>query len=87
MMFYMSLLGFGLGASTPILGSLWAEIYGLESLGTVKALLHALMVFFSALSPMFFGYMIDFGLGIPSLSLMSLIIISFSILLPVIFEK
>ena len=35
MFFYLSLLGLNMGISTPFLGSLWAELYGLESLGTV----------------------------------------------------
>ena len=87
MLIYMSLLGINLGLGTPITGSLWAELYGLGSLGTVKALLHASMVFFSALSPVVFGYMIDFGLGIISLSLMSLFIIFISTLLPIIYKK
>lgn len=87
MFFYMSMLGINLGIGTPITGSLWAEVYGLDSLGTIKALLHASMVFFSAISPVVFGYMIDFGLGILSLSLMSLFIIFISTLLPIIYKK
>ena len=71
----MSLLGVTRGIGTPFLGSLWAELYDLDSLGTVKALLHACMAFFSALSPVIFGLMIDFGLGILSLCLLSIIII------------
>ena len=84
---YMSFLGASLGMGTPFVGSLWAELYGLESLGTVKALLHSCGVFSSALSPVVFGYMIDFGLGILSLSLMSLLIIVISIVLPIIFKN
>ena len=87
MYFYMSLLGFNLGLGIPFIGSLWAELFDLESLGTVKALLHACSVFFSALSPLIFGYMIDFGLGINSLCALSLFIIIFSTLLTVIYIK
>ena len=87
MFIYMSLFGLSLGTGTPFIGSLWAELYGLESLGTVKALLHACGVFSSALSPLIFGYMIDFGLGILSLSVMSLLIICISTLLPIIFKN
>ena len=39
---YMSLYGLNLGISAPFVGSLWAELFGLESLGTVKALFHAI---------------------------------------------
>jgi MFS family permease len=84
---YMSLLGINLGIGPPFVGSLWAEFYGLESLGTVKALLHACSVFASALSPVIFGYMIDFGLGFLSLSMISLIIIIISTLLPIIYKN
>ena len=55
---YMSLFGLTMGIGRPFIGSLWAEIYGVESLGTVKALLHAGAVFASALSPLVFGYLI-----------------------------
>ena len=87
MFIYMSLLGVSLGIGTPFVGSLWAELYGLESLGTVKALLHACGVFASALSPVIFGYMIDFGLGFISISIMSLLIIIISTLLPIIYKN
>ena len=60
----MSLFGFNLGLSAPFMGSLWAEIYGVKSIGTAKALLHAVGVFASALSPVVFGYIIDWGYGI-----------------------
>ena len=54
---------------------MWAEIFGLESLGTVKALFHALVVFASALSPVVFGYVIDWGYGLGMISLISLVMI------------
>ena len=87
MFIYMSLLGINLGIGAPFVGSLWAELYGLESLGAVKALLHACGVFASALSPVMFGYMIDFGLGISSLCFVSLLIIFLSTLLPMIYKN
>ena len=83
MLVYMSLLGLNLGISAPFIGSLWAELYGLESLGSVKALLHACGVFASALSPVIFGYIIDVGFGIVAISMISLAIIIFSTLLPI----
>ncbi len=79
---YMSLYGFSQGISTPFIGALWAELYGVKSLGTVKALLHASMVMASALSPLIFGYLIDWGYSIFSIALISFIIIIFSISLP-----
>ena len=83
LLIYMSLYGFNLGISSPFTGSLWAEIFGLESLGTVKALFHALVVFASALSPVVFGYVIDWGYGVGMISLISLVMIILATILPI----
>ena len=80
---YMSLFGLTMGIGRPFIGSLWAEIYGVESLGTVKALLHAGSVFASALSPLVFGYLIDWGFGIITIVTISILIIIVSTLLPI----
>ena len=86
MLVYMSLLGLNLGITAPFIGSLWAELYGLESLGSVKALLHACGVFASALSPVIFGYIIDAGFGIVVISVISLVIIIVSTSLPIFYK-
>ena len=78
----MSLYGLNLGISAPFTGSLWAELFGLESLGTVKALFHAISVLASALSPVVFGYIIDWGFGIGVICTISIIMIIISSLLP-----
>jgi MFS family permease len=80
---YMSLFGLTMGIGRPFIGSLWAEIYGVESLGTVKALLHAGAVFASALSPLVFGYLIDWGFSITTIVTISILIIIVSTLLPI----
>ena len=83
---YMSLFGFNLGLSAPFMGSLWAELYGVKSIGTAKALMHAVAVFASALSPVAFGYAIDWGYGISFIILISSIMIVVSSILPVIYK-
>ena len=83
---YMSLFGFNLGLAAPFMGSLWAEIYGVKSIGTAKALLHAVGVFASALSPVVFGYIIDWGYGISVIFLISSIMIVVSSILPIIYK-
>ena len=83
LLIYMSLYGLNHGLTTPFIGALWAEIYGVESLGTVKALLHAGGVFASALSPLIFGYLIDIGFGISIIVAISVLIIFVSTLLPI----
>ena len=75
-----------MGITTPFIGALWAELYGVESLGTVKALLHASGVLATALSPLIFGYLIDWGFGILTIAIISIIIITFSTLLPIIYK-
>ena len=81
---YMSLYGFNLGITAPFIGSLWAELFGLESLGTVKALFHAIGVLASALSPVIFGYIIDWGFGIGLIAFVSLLIIIVATILPIV---
>ena len=83
---YMSLFGFNLGLSAPFMGSLWAEIYGVKSIGTAKALLHGVGVFASALSPVIFGYAIDWGFGIVAIFLISSIMIIVSAVLPIVYK-
>jgi len=83
LLLYMSLYGLNHGLTAPFIGALWAEIYGVESLGTVKALLHACGVFASALSPLIFGYLIDIGFGISIIVIISILIIIVSTLLPI----
>ena len=84
LLIYMSLYGFNLGISSPFTGSLWAELFGLDSIGTVKALFHAIVVFASALSPVVFGYIIDWGFGVSIISSISLLMIILSTALPII---
>ena len=83
LLLYMSFFGFNLGITAPFIGSLWAELFGLESLGTVKALFHAIGVLASALSPVIFGYIIDWGFGIGLISFISLLIIIVATALPI----
>ena len=82
----MSLFGFNIGLSAPFMGSLWTEIYGVKSIGTAKALFVAVGVFASALSPVVFGYIIDWGFGVGIISMISLIMIIVSSILPIIFS-
>ncbi len=84
---YMSLYGLNLGISAPFTGSLWAELFGLESIGTVKAVFHAIAVLFSALSPAIFGFIIDWGFGMRTISIICLIMIIIFSLLPILFDK
>ncbi len=58
---FMILLGISIGMTTLIHGSLWPEIYGTRYLGSIRSLVMAQMVLFSAIGPGVVGWMIDFN--------------------------
>ncbi len=60
---FLGLAGVSAGINSALSGTLWAELYGVTRLATVRALVHALMVFATALSPLLMGLMIDAGLN------------------------
>lgn len=57
----MVLLGIGAGATPPITGALWAEVYGTEALGEIRSVNVTLSVLSTAIAPVLFGYVIDAG--------------------------
>ena len=72
---YMALLGLTMGLGAPFTGSLWVELYGVRNLGAIRGLLHACMVFASALSPFLLGLVIDYNFGYFSIGLFCIILI------------
>ncbi|WP_421905855.1 MFS transporter [Mameliella sp.] len=52
------------GATHTLPNAFWAEFYGTRSLGAIKAMAAAVMVFGSAIGPGITGFLIDFGIGI-----------------------
>ena len=58
---FMALMGISMGASGPVIGSLWAELYGTAHMGAIRSLVTAIVVFASSLSPVLFGLLIDNG--------------------------
>ena len=82
---YSAYLFFGLmGASnglTNVLGSsTWAEIYGVRYIGSIKALTTAFMVFSTAFGTALFGFLIDSGFTIEYIAIVSILYVSFSLL-------
>lgn len=65
---YMGLLGLGGGLLMPIVGAIWAELYGVAHLGAIRALVIACLVFASATAPPIFGWALDAGIGIEAIS-------------------
>lgn len=59
----MTLMALTIGSIPPITGALWAEVYGVEHLGTIRSLNVAIMVFATSLSPVVYGLCIDHGVS------------------------
>ena len=79
--FFLGLIGISNGLANVLGSSTWAEIYGVKHIGSIKALTTALMVFATAFGTALFGVLIDKGLTIENISLISGTYIFLSIVL------
>ena len=61
------LMGFGFGLARPVITAVWAEIFGLAVLGTVRSAVAMYLVFASALAPFVFGALFDAGIGVDAI--------------------
>jgi predicted MFS family arabinose efflux permease len=77
---FLGLIGISNGLANVLGSSTWAEIYGVKNIGSIKALTTALMVFSTAFGTALFGILIDNGLSIEQIALISGAYISFSII-------
>ena len=84
---FMGLLGVTNGLTNVLLSSLWAEIYGVNYLGSIKALTGSLMVFSTALATVVFGVLIDLGYSIEDIATLCLLYTAISIALVLFFQK
>ncbi len=64
MILFMTFLGISFGMITLVFGSLWPEIYGTRHLGSIRSVITALMVLFSAIGPGVVGWMIDLNVSL-----------------------
>ena len=78
---FLGLVGISNGWANVLGSSLWAEMYGVKYIGSIKALSTALMVFASAFGTAIFGIFIDFGFSIEEIAIVSGIYIFLSIVL------
>jgi len=60
--FFFLALTAGMGITLP--NAFWAEFYGTQNLGSIKAMATAGMVLGSAIGPGLTGFMIDYGIGL-----------------------
>lgn len=65
--YFLALFGVTAGLGGPIVGSMWAEVYGTEHLGAIRAMATAIMVFGTAGSPVLFGKLLDIGVTMESI--------------------
>ena len=84
---FMGLLGITNGFANVIFSSLWAEIYGVNYLGAIKALGGSLMVFSTALATAVFGLLIDSGYSIERISAICLVYTVISTLIIIVFRN
>ena len=66
---FMALAGTTAGATATIISTMWAELYGVLHLGSIKAMVAGIQVISSALGPAVFGLLIDVGIRIEDISL------------------
>jgi MFS family permease len=59
---FLLLFGMTIGLMAPVLGALWAEVYGTAHLGAVRSLATAALVSASAVGPGIAGLLIDLGI-------------------------
>jgi len=57
-------IGFSGGLTKTTMTAMWAEIFGPETLGTIRSAIAMYMVFVSALSPFVFGAALSAGMSV-----------------------
>jgi len=84
---FLGLIGISNGLANLLGSSIWAEIYGVKHIGSIKALTTALMVFATAFGTALFGVLIDYGFSIEKIAVVSGIYIIVSIVLLLFIRK
>jgi len=84
---FMGFMGISNGLTNVLMSSFWAEIYGVNHLGSIKALTGSLMVFSTALATAVFGILIDLGYSIENIAVLCSIYTAISIIIVIIFQK
>ena len=77
---FLGLIGMSNGLANVLGSSMWAEIYGVKYIGSIKALTTALMVFSTAFGTALFGFLIDVGFSIEEIAVVAGIYIFASLL-------
>lgn len=75
------LLGLGGGLSRTTMTAIWAELFGVTSLGAIRSAAAMFLTIMSGLSPFLFGLALDLGLSVSG-TLWTLVIIGCLVLIP-----
>ena len=65
---FMVLAGVTSGLAGTVVGSMWAEVYGVRHLGAIRAMATAIMVVSTAGSPVTMGWLIDAGVSMETIA-------------------
>ncbi len=65
--FYLAAAGLNAGLAVALVGTIWAEMYGVAHIGSIRAMATPVMIFSSALSPVTLGWLIDLGVGLQAI--------------------
>ncbi len=84
---FLGLIGVSNGLANILGSSTWAEIYGVNYIGSIKSLTTAFMVFSTAFGTAFFGILIDKGFTIENIAFTAVIYIVVSLFLLMIIRK
>ena len=84
---FMFFVGLTNGLANVLMSSLWAELYGVRFLGSIRALSAALMVFSTALGTAVFGFLIDAGFNIEKIALICAFYTAIAIAITLISKK
>lgn len=77
---FFGLIGISSGASQTVTSAIWAELYGTGHVGAIRAMVHSVAVCASAITPGLMGILLDVGVTIEAIALVSgMLVIGISI--------
>lgn len=81
---YLALVGVSQGIASPMMTALWAEVYGVESLGATKSTVSMLGIFGTALGPVLLGALLKAGVSfaviVPGCAVLGVLAVGISVL-------
>ena len=58
---FMILVGASTGSATIVISALWAELYGIGYLGSIRSMCFSMVVLSTSISPVLIGFLLDIG--------------------------